>query len=234
MSLLKALRRIMGRPSRRDVMLVASGAIGILIIWVAIHLIHNLQVPLRPQTATVTAPWIPSTVKHWDNQIAANAKKYNVDPNLIAIVMTMESGGYAQANSGEAQGLMQITPLTAKDIASKYLKKPVSHYDLYNPDTSIEFGAAYLGYLRDTFGEVSQGPDWTSTVELVAAGYNGGPGAAHNLEIGNGLHDTQTVVYSRDAFNMWRERHAKDSPTYDRWLERGGSLLIDEARKANQ
>jgi len=214
--------------------MIAVGAVVTLAIMEIIHVIDNAQVAIRPESAGVTAPWIPVTVKYWSGPIDDMAKKYDIDPNLLAIIMTLESGGYAKANSGEAQGLMQVTPLTAKDIASKYLKKPVAHYNIWDPRTNIEFGAAYLAFLRDTFGEASQGPDWSSTVELVAAGYNGGPGAAHNLLVGNGLKDTQTVIYSRDAFNMWRERHAEDSPTYDRWLERGGSTLIDAAKAAKQ
>jgi soluble lytic murein transglycosylase len=158
------------------------------------------------------------------------AKKYNIDPNFIAIIMTMESGGYSKAKSNDnAQGLMQITPPTAQDISTKFLKTPVTQYNLFDPNTSIEFGAAYLAYLRDQFGTAQQGPDWNATAELVAAGYNGGPGAANSLEQGKGLLDTQTVVYSRDAFNMWRERHASSSPTFDRWKERGGSNLLNLA-----
>src|SRR6185437_8643165 len=105
------------------------------------------------------------------------AKRYNIDANFIAIIMTMESGGYSKADSGEAQGLMQITPATAHDIATRYLKKPVSTYNLLDPQTSIEFGAAYLAELRGIYGEVDQGPSWMYTVELVAAAYNGGFGA---------------------------------------------------------
>jgi hypothetical protein len=33
---------------------------------------------------------------------------------------------------------------------------------------------------------------------------------------------------------MWRERYTHDSPTYDRWLERGGQTLIDAAKKSTQ
>jgi hypothetical protein len=33
---------------------------------------------------------------------------------------------------------------------------------------------------------------------------------------------------------MWRERHAKSSPTFDRWKERGGQRLIDKAKEAHQ
>ncbi len=93
-----------------------------------------------------------------------------------------------------------------------------------------EFGTAYLAYLRKEFGMAKQDPDWNSTVELVAAGYNGGPGAANSLFKGLGLRDTQTLAYSRDAFNMWRERRAGNSPTFDRWQERGGSTLIEKAQ----
>ena len=99
--------------------------------------------------------------------------------------------------------------------------------------TNIEFGASYLAYLRDQFASYKQGPDWNASVELVAAGYNGGPLASAHLMEGKGLHDPQTVIYSRDAFNMWRERNSSDSPTFDRWKERGGIDLLNAA-KADQ
>lgn len=224
----------LSRPSRRDTVMLVVGALLMLGAVGIIKLIDNARTPVPYQPAGVTAFWIPPTVRHWDRPINQMAKKYNVDPNLIAILMTMESGGNAKAKSSDnAQGLMQITPPTAKDIAAKFLKKPVSHYNLQDPATNIEFGTAYIAWLRDQFGEARQGPDWNSTVELVAAGYNGGPGAANRLEQGKGLTDTQTVVYSRDAFNMWRERVAHDSPTFNRWKERGGSALLDAA-KASQ
>jgi len=218
-------------PAGRDWLFVLEGVLLILIIWGISAWITHSRLPFKPQADTVTTPWIPPTVKKWQTPIDQMAKKYQVDPNLIAIVMTVESGGNPKASSSaDAKGLMQITKLTAKDIASKFLKQPISNYNLDNPATNIEFGAAYLAYLRDTFGSWRQGPSWDSTVELVAAGYNGGPGAANRLLKGRGLTDTQTVVYSRDVFNMWRERYSRGSPTYDRWLERGGQTLIDDAK----
>lgn len=195
------------------------------------HFIRSLQVPLAPESSGVTARWIPPTVRHWDKPVNEMAEKYKVDPNLIAIIITLESGGNPKAESPiGAQGLMQITTPTAKDIAAKFLKEPRKKYNLLDPRTNIEFGAAYLAYLRDEFGTIQQGPTWVSTVELIAAGYNGGPGAANNLEQGKGLRSAETVVYSRDAFNMWRERHASQSPTFNRWKERGGSELINAAK----
>jgi len=193
---------------------------------------YNSQTALPYRTAGVTVPWLPATVRRWRSTIAAAGQKYNIDADLIAILMTMESGGNPKAvSSANAQGLMQVTLPTARDIAARYLIEPVQHYNLYDPATNIEFGAAYLAYLRDTFEEPNQGPSWNYTVELVAASYNGGPGAGGRLYRGAGLTDTQTVVYSRDALNMWRERHAKDSPTFDRWKERGGSDLLEAAQQ---
>lgn len=220
--------------SGQDWKMLSIGVAIVALVWGLMTLIDHSKVPLKPQADTITSPWIPSTVKYWQTSIDQNAKKYNIDPNYLAIIMTLESGGYAKANSGQAKGLMQITPVTAKDIANKYLKQPTKHYDIWNPQTNIEFGAAYLAYLRDTFGSWRQGPSWNDTAEQVAAAYNGGQLAALHLQEGKGLHDPQTVIYSRDAFNMWRERHAGSSPTYQRWLERGGSTLIDAAKKAHQ
>lgn len=212
-------------------MLAGGVVLAAVIITSALLIQRGLITPLAPKTASISSPWIPQTVKHWDPLITEMAKRYNVDPTAIAILMTLESGGYAQARSeAGAVGLMQITPPTAGDIAKKYLKQPVTKYNLEDPRTSIEFGAAYMAYLRDEFGDRSQGPSWDYTMELIAAAYNGGPGTAGKFYRGQGMTDTQTVVYSRDALNMWRERNAHDSPTFSRWQERGGNRLLDLAK----
>lgn len=224
-----------GKIRGRDWLMLAIGAVVMFAAVIIIRLIDTHQTRLPYHSVGITARWIPGTVTHWSGLINDMSKKYNIDANFIAIIMTLESGGDPNAKSSDnAEGLMQITPGTAKDIASHYLRKPVTKYDLSDPRTNIEFGVAYLALLRDTFGEANQAPSWNTTVELVAAGYNGGPGAANSLYKGEGLTDIQTVVYSRDAFNMWRERHASDSPTFDRWEERGGSNLLTAAQKSQQ
>lgn len=218
--------------SRHDYFMLGIGAAIVLVIVGVVTFLHHAQTPLKPETGRVTIKWLPATVTKWNSLSQEMGNKYKIDPNLIAIIITMESGGYPKAHSDAgASGLMQITDPTARDIASKYLKKPVSKYNLEDPRTNIEFGTAYLAQLRKEFGSYRQGPSWNETVELVAAGYNGGPLASNHLEQGKGLHDTQTVVYSRDAFNMWRERHVSSSPTFDRWKERGGQILIDAAKQ---
>ena len=144
--------------------------------------------------------------------------------------MTLESGGYPKAHSGVASGLMQVTDSTGKEIAAKFVKPARTDYDLFDPETSIAFGAAYLAHLRDQLcvplGNLSE----NECVELVAAGYNGGPGAAGNLYRGRGLEAIETLSYSRDAMNLWRERVSGSSPTYTRWFERGGKKLVEKAQ----
>ena len=201
-------------------------------VGVVIMLAQNAQTIIPYQDAGITAAWIPPTVKRWEQPIEEMSKKYNINANLVAILMTMESGGDPNAKSEVgATGLMQIMPTTAADIAKQHLKEPVQKYELEDPKTNIEFGVAYLAMLRDEFGSMQHAPDFTRTVELVAAGYNGGGGTANALEKGEGLRDPQPVIYSRDAFNMWRERVSAKSPTFDRWKERGGDKLLADAAK---
>jgi soluble lytic murein transglycosylase-like protein len=218
----------------RDLLFVAAGIVLASVIYIILTMINHAQAPLRPQTATIDSPWIPSTVKHWQGQIDANAKKYDIDPTFLAIIMTLESGGNPKANSGEAKGLMQITPVTAKDIAGKYLKKPVTKYDLYDPATSIEFGAAYLSYLRTAFTDYTQAPTYDLAAEAVGAGYNGGPSATVDLLQGKGIVNEQTVLYSRNVLYFWRERHASSSPAYLRWRDEAGGIRLIQAAEKNQ
>lgn len=194
-------------------------------------MIEQQKVALPYESSGITTEWVSQTVRRFHTDIQTQAERYNIDPNFVAIIMTLESGGYTKADSGQATGLMQVTPYTAGDIATKFLLQPTDKYNLKDPRTNIEFGVAYLAHLRDVFCDYKDGPTWDSCVELVAAGYNGGPGAANQLYKGEGLTDMQTVIYSRNAFNMWRERNAKTSPTYDRWLQAGGQSLVDAAKK---
>ena len=220
----------------RDYVMASIGASAALIAIGLIMIANNNQIPLAYRSAGITAAWIPLTVKHWDKPINEMAKKYDIDANLVAILLTMESGGDSQARSGVgALGLMQVTPPTAQDIAAKHLKQPVTKYDLMDPRTNIEFGVAYLAWLRDEFGTAAPAdPSYLQTVELIAAGYNGGAGTASALDKGEGLRDIQPVAYSRDAYNMWRERAASTSPTFERWRDRGGSALIEAAKQRQE
>jgi hypothetical protein len=183
--------------------------------------------PLTPEKYEIAIPWMPETVKRWQEPIIEMAHKYQIDPELIAIIMTVESGGYSRAHSAaDAKGLMQITPPAEADIASKWLIEPTNKYDIWDPKMNIEFGTAYLNQLRVALSDEDIDTGLYNMVELLAAGYNGGPGAAGSLLTGKGLDSEETLQHSRDVLSMWRERRAAISPTYNRWLERGGKDLV--------
>lgn len=217
-------------PATRDILIFS---IGVLLALAGVRLATSPvfeQTPLSADEAALNIQWLPASVERWSSYYREYGAAYDVNPELIAIITTVESGGDPQAVSeAGAVGLMQVTPTTAGDIARRYLKQPRQEYDLKDPRTNIEFGTAYLAMLRDEFGEARHGPDWNTTVEYVAAGYNGGGATAGALYRGEGLRDTEPVVYSRDVYNMWRERRSSASPTFERWLERGGSALVKQA-----
>lgn len=184
---------------------------------------------LENKLAGVSIEWLPSSVLQRKPEIDTQAARYNIDSNLVAIIMTLESGGYTKADSGLAQGLMQVTPYTAEDIASKHLIEPTKSYNLFDPSTSIEFGISYLAYLRNIFCGLKGELPEDKCIEMVAAGYNGGPGAANIVFKDEPLEEDETIIYSRNAARMWQERRQSSSPSYLAWLKAGGQSLVDKA-----
>lgn len=128
--------------------------------------------------AAVVLSWLPgTTLRHWlypvhyAEAITASAERHGVDPDLVCAVIKTESNWQptAQSQAG-AQGLMQLMPSTAQDLAARgYVDG--SRYpadDLTDPTVNIEYGSAYLAYLVGATGSVD---------EAIAA-YNAGPGKA--------------------------------------------------------
>lgn len=88
--------------------------------------------------------------------------KYDLDFHFTLGIMTTESRFNVNAKSYcGAIGLMQLMPKTAKYIANKY---DIEYKNLYDIESNIQIGTAYLYHLKKKFG----------SYELAAAGYNGG------------------------------------------------------------
>ncbi|HVG25318.1 MAG TPA: lytic transglycosylase domain-containing protein [Thermoanaerobaculia bacterium] len=91
--------------------------------------------------------------------IYAKAKKYDVDPNLVAAVIEQESRFHARAKSQVgARGLMQLMPRTGRWMGAR---------DLYNPEQNIDAGVKYIAYLDKRFN---------GDLKKIVAAYNGGEG----------------------------------------------------------
>lgn len=164
-----------------------------------------------------TITWLTPAVQQWHEPIDRFARQYDLDADLVAIIITLESNGNPQATSEVgAQGLMQVMPATAGDINRKFLAtpRPGQPYDLYDPTTNIEFGTAYLAYLRNNLTPPSD--NMADFIELIAAGYNGGPGAAGMLAREQAGRSSENVNYATAAANLWQSRYAAVMPAVRR------------------
>jgi soluble lytic murein transglycosylase-like protein len=91
--------------------------------------------------------------------IYEKAKKYDVDPALVAAVIEQESRFRPQAKSHVgARGLMQLMPRTGRWMGAQ---------DLYNPEQNVDAGVRYIKYLDKRFN---------GDVRKIVAAYNGGEG----------------------------------------------------------
>jgi peptidoglycan lytic transglycosylase len=100
--------------------------------------------------------------------IRQQARDKDLDPALIAAVIYAESHFRdGQISAAGAQGLMQITPATARMIARKSGGVAFTVRDLGTPQVNIAYGAWYLRYLLGRYA---------GNETFALAAYNGGEG----------------------------------------------------------
>jgi hypothetical protein len=130
----------------------------------------------------------PQKITQWCDLITKYSLKYNLDPDLIAALIWLESGGneLAYSHSG-AVGLMQIMPRDG--LASSFMcangpcfKDRPSTDELRNPENNIAFGTRFLsnlihrnGNLRDalkSYGPMDAGYTYSDKVLSIFNRYN--------------------------------------------------------------
>jgi soluble lytic murein transglycosylase len=99
--------------------------------------------------------------------IRQQAREKHLDPALVAGVIYTESRFRDQTSRAGAKGLMQITPDTAKFIERLSGGSTFELSDLSTPQVNIAYGAYYLRYLLDRYGD---------NEALALAAYNAGEG----------------------------------------------------------
>lgn len=105
--------------------------------------------------------------------VREQARRYRLDPALVAAVIYQESRFDAGATSAAgAIGLMQLTPDTARAIAQRRAgtgtQLPGTSFtvaDLRDPAVNVRYGSNYLRYLLDKYG---------GDVRAALAAYNAG------------------------------------------------------------
>jgi soluble lytic murein transglycosylase len=102
--------------------------------------------------------------------IRQQAREKNLDPALVAAVIFAESHFRSgQTSSAGAEGLMQITPETAHDIARRSGGVDFTLSDLATPQLNIAYGSYLLRELLTRYA---------GDEEAALAAYNAGPGNA--------------------------------------------------------
>jgi hypothetical protein len=181
---------------------------------------------------SLALPWLPPAVARWSDLLSVAGRRHGVDPQLLAIVVLVESGGNPLATSpAGALGLMQVMPATGADIARQRGIAPFDAAQLYEPAVNVDFGAWYLARQLAAFG-LADDQDWQRSVTLAAAAYNGGPGTVQRHVTSGAPLPAESARYQRWVGGLWQERHDAAPATLAAWLAAGGQTLVDAANQA--
>lgn len=168
---------------------------------------------LRPAESAI-APLFTPQVQHWEDDILRWSAEHDVEPNLLATVMQIESCGHPTVNSyAGAQGLFQVMPFHFDTAGGE---------NMLDPDTNARRGADFLKSCLT----------WSSgDVGLALACYNGGPSV---IDMDARLWDQQVVHYYYWGVTIYADAlvNKRRSDTLDEWLQAGGSRLCDSAQTA--
>jgi soluble lytic murein transglycosylase-like protein len=155
------------------------------------------------------SPVFTDEVRYWESNILRWAEEFDLDPNLVAIIMQVESCGDPQAVSyAGAQGLFQVMPFHF-----------VEGEDSLDPDTNARRGINYfVGRLEQTGGDIGRS----------YAGYNGGHVAAAS-HWDEWAHETQRYYIWTTGLYDDIQSDLTESPTLQQWLQAGGASLCRQA-----
>lgn len=217
------------RQIRRGPLLLKRGEVYYVPLWLPIALAvllastviwDDIVVVVRQVSATAVefvqrrdrselAEFFAPSVRHWAGEIKAWASRYEVDRDLLATVMQIESCGHPSVVSvAGARGLFQVMPFHFSEGE-----------DMLDPDTNARRGATYLNYCHRAADAV---------VGLTLACYNGGP-AVLSQQRENWPQETQK--YHRWGVGIYSDASSgkQRSETLDKWLDAGGSRLCERA-----
>ena len=161
--------------------------------------------------STDISPIFTQEVQYWAGNILRWANASSLDPNLVAVVMQIESCGDPRAvSSAGAMGLFQVMPFhfTANE-------------NPYNPNTNALRGLNYLARsLSASHGNI----------RLTLAGYNGGIGVVTR---GEWTWAAETIRYVYYGAPIYEDARAglTYSPKLEEWYQKYGAGLCRQAGK---
>ena len=172
---------------------------------------NAVGVPVITAANGQLAPFFTPSVRYWEPQILQWSERHQLDPNMIATIMQIESCGDPQALSvAGAQGLFQVMPFHFQE-----------NEDPFDADTNALRGMNYLAdRLQQTNGDVGR----------AFAGYNGG----HTAAAGEwNSWPAETQRYYKWSIGIYGDVLAGQatSETLTQWLAAGGVTLCTQAEQ---
>ncbi len=145
--------------------------------------------------------WLPPAVTRYSDLIEQAARRHNVSPDVLALMLLVESHGEPEAESSAgARGLMQVMPKTGEAIAAERGLEGFGPDQLFDPATNIDFGAWYLANMMERFAE-----DPSRQQELAIAAYNAGPRRAEAYANGDEALSVESARYRDLLLSMLSE-----------------------------
>jgi soluble lytic murein transglycosylase-like protein len=158
---------------------------------------------------TQIAPLFTSEVQYWEREISTWSQEHNLDPNLVATVMQIESCGNPRAKSSAgAMGLFQVMPYHF--AASE---------NPYKANTNALRGLSFLKMAL----EAREG-----NVKFGLAGYNAGITGAKRSEF---FWPSETIRYVYWGMGIYSDAQQgkANSERLNEWLSAGGASLCRKA-----
>jgi soluble lytic murein transglycosylase-like protein len=180
-------------------------------------LAFNTPIPTSAASSTLTdlttsaslSPIFTREVQYWREDILRWADASSLDPNLVAVVMQIESCGdpFARSSAG-AMGLFQVMPFHFHTGENPY-----------NTNTNALRGLDYLSRSLNTA---------RGNIRLALAGYNGGIGVVTR---GEWTWSAQTLRYVYYGAPIYEDSQsgATSSPKLEEWYRKYGAGLCRQA-----
>ena len=169
------------------------------------------SVVLPPVASANISPIFRVEIQYWADSISRWAAAFQLDLNLVATIMQIESCGdpRARSNAG-AMGLFQVMPFHFYTID-----------DPYDTDTNAARGLAYFAKSLATAG---------GNARLAMAGYNGGIGIIGRAEW---TWSTQTKRYVQYGAPIYEDAQNGINPStaLNEWYEKYGVSLCRQAHQ---
>lgn len=166
---------------------------------------------MRGTSEVELAAFFAPSVRHWSGKISDWSARRELDPQLLATVMQIESCGHPTviSNAG-ARGLFQVMPFHFAEGEN-----------MLDPDTNARRGSAFLKQCHGAAGGV---------IGLTLACYNGG---ASVIGKPRETWSRETQKYYRWGVGIYSDALAggHTSDTFDQWLAAGGRHLCASAER---